>query len=82
MNTKPELPGNSPISVTVIATLAVVFAVGLLTAVNVMFRSSGAPYAQVVAAERACADRTYVSEREQCMRDWFESARRHAVASK
>jgi len=82
MNAKPKLPGNSPISVIVSAALAVVFAVGSLTAVNVMFRTSGAPYQYVVAAERACGDRVYVSERERCMRDWFDSTRRDAVASK
>jgi len=65
----------------VAAAVAAVIAAGLLSAVTVMFQSSGAPFADAVAAERACADRTYVSERERCMRDWITASRRHAVAS-
>jgi hypothetical protein len=79
MNGKPQLPGNSPISITVIAALAVVVAAGLLTAVTVMFQNAGTPYAQVVAAERACADRAYVSEREHCMQEWLAARERVAA---
>ncbi len=80
MNARPELPGNSPLSVTVIAALAVVVAMGLLAAVTAMFQSAGTPYAQVVAAQRACADRAFVSEREHCVQEWLTAYERVAAS--
>lgn len=80
MNARRELPGNSPLAMPVIAALAVVVATGSLAAVTVMFQSAGTPYAQVVAAERACADRAFVSEREHCMQEWLAAHERVAAS--
>jgi len=48
--------------------VAAVISIGLLGSVAWLFRRDGAPLQQVAAAERACADRAYVSERDACMR--------------
>jgi hypothetical protein len=36
---------------------------------------------QLAAAERACTQRAYVSERESCMREWLAASRASSVAS-
>jgi hypothetical protein len=48
--------------------VAAVISFGLLGSVAWLFQRDGAPLQHVVAAERACADRAYVSERDACMR--------------
>jgi hypothetical protein len=47
---------------------AALISFGFLGSVAWLFQSDGAPLEQVVAAERVCADRAYVSERDACMR--------------
>jgi len=82
MNTKPSFPPPSSFSATVAAALATVVAIGLLTSVALLFQRDGRPLEQWAAAERACVQRVYVSEREACMREWLASARPANVASK
>jgi hypothetical protein len=81
MNAKPTFATPSSFSITVAAALATFVAVGILTAVVLLFQRDGKPLEQVVAAERACATQRYVSEREACMREWLE-ARASNVARK
>jgi hypothetical protein len=52
----------------VAAALSILIAIGLLTAVTGSFQRDGAPFEQVVIAERACASKVFVSERETCVR--------------
>jgi len=48
--------------------VAALISLGLLGSVAWLFQRDGAPLQQVAAAERACADRAYLSERHACMR--------------
>ncbi len=81
MNAKSSFAHASSFSITVVAALAAFIAVGLLTGVAFLFQRDGAPMEQLAAAERACTQRIYVSEREACMREWL-AARAPNVASK
>ena len=82
MNAKPTLARPSSLSITVVAALAAFIAIGLLTAVTFLFQRDGAPMARLAAAERACAQFAYVSEREICMRQWIAAASAPNVASR
>lgn len=82
MNAKPTLPRTSSFSITIAAATATLVAVGLLTAVAFTFQRDGKPLERLAAAERACVQRVYVSEREACMREWLAAARLSNVASK
>jgi hypothetical protein len=81
MNAKPTFATPLSLSITVAAALATLVAIGILTAVALLFQRDGKPLEQVVAAERACATQPYVSEREVCMREWL-AARAANVARK
>jgi len=39
-----------------------------------LLQSRGMPMAELAAAERVCAGRIYVSDRERCMREWVAAA--------
>jgi hypothetical protein len=52
----------------VAAALAVAITIGMFAAVIGLFQVLGLPPADLAAAERACADRTVVAEREACIR--------------
>jgi hypothetical protein len=82
MNTKPTLDHPRSVTIAVAATLSTVVAIGILAAVTGLFHSRGAPMEQLAAAERACASHPYVSDRENCMREWLAASRGQTVASK
>ena len=82
MYAKPAFPRHSSLSTTVATVFATFIAIGLLTAVTLLFQRDGAPLAQVAAAERACAQLAYVSERDICMRQWLAAARAQNVATR
>src|ERR1700675_2894568 len=82
MNAKTTFARPSSLSTTVAAALATFIAVGLLTAVAFLFQRDGAPMEQLAAAERACTQHVYVSEREACMSEWLAAARAPKMASK
>ena len=82
MNARPIFPRHSSLSITVAAALATLIASGLLTAVVFLFQRDGKPLEQLAAAERACTQYVYVSEREACMREWLAAARTSNVATK
>ena len=82
MNAKPTFRRSSPFSITMAAALATFIAIGLLTAVAFLFQRDGKPLERLAAAERACTQNAYVSEREACMRDWLVAAHASNVASK
>ena len=82
MNAKPSFPRRSPLSITVPAALATLIAVGIFTAIAFLFQRDGRPFEQLAAAEHACTQHVYVSEREACIREWLAAARASTVASK
>ena len=82
MISRPTFPRTSSFAITITAALATLIAVGLLTTIAFMFQRDGKPMEQLAAAERACIQRVYVSEREACMREWLAAARASNVASK
>ena len=82
MNAKPVL-ARRHLGVTVFAAaMAVIVALGLLTAVAALFQSDGAPLEQLVVAEHACADKAFVSEREFCMQLFIAASRLRNIASR
>lgn len=82
MNVRPALVQPSLITRFAAATLASIVAIGILAAVTVLLQRNGAPMAQLAAAERACVEHIYVSEREACMRRWLTAERAPSMASK
>lgn len=61
------------------ATAATVISLSLLWGVVTLFQSRGAPLQQLAAAERACAGSVYVSDRENCMKQWLADNRSISV---
>jgi hypothetical protein len=68
MNAMPKLPRRHPVASVLAAVLSVVIVLALLGGVTESFQRDGAPFEQLVAAEHACTDYAYVSEREECSR--------------
>jgi hypothetical protein len=62
------------------ATLAAVIAMTILWAVVTLFQSRGAPMERLAAAERACAQHAYQSERAACMNEWFAASQPGTIA--
>jgi len=62
------------------ATLAAVIAMTILWAVVTLFQSRGAPMERLAAAERACAQHAYQSERAACMKEWFAASQPGTIA--
>jgi hypothetical protein len=62
------------------AALATVIALGILSAVVILFQSRGAPMERLAAAERACAEHAYQSERVACMNEWLAASRPETIA--
>jgi len=75
MNARPVLARPAVGMTVVAAVLAVLIAIGLLTAVAGLLRRGGTPLARIAIAERACTDRAFVSEREACMRSFLAASR-------
>ena len=71
---KPRLARAPATTVMVTATLAAAIAIGLLSAVAILFQRDGVPLAHFVAAERACSLHAYVSDRESCVREWLAAS--------
>ena len=73
MTTKPTLPQTRPITYFIAAALAGTITTGLFAGVTALLQRDGMPFEQQVIAERACADRAYVSERDACVRQWLSA---------
>jgi len=74
MNATLKLPRRHPITSALAAVLSVVIALVLLGSVTELFQRDGTPFEQLVAAEHACANYAYVSEREACVRVYLATA--------
>lgn len=81
MNAKLNFASPSSTLTVAAATLAAVIAIGILWAVVSLFQSRGMPMEELAAAERACAQHTYQSERETCMKQWLAESRATRVAT-
>jgi hypothetical protein len=79
MNSKPTLARPRVFTTVAAAALSTVIAIGLLTAVTGLFQRDGAPFEQVVIAEHACANHTFISEREACVRLYLAASRVHVA---
>jgi hypothetical protein len=82
MIVKPDAPRSSVATHFVAAALAAIITVGILTGVTELILLGGLPFERLVAAERACANREYVSEREACLREWTTLQRNVSLAGK
>ena len=82
MNTKPVLARPHIGTTLVAAVLSVLIGIGLLAAIAGVFLRDGAPLEQVVIAEHACANHTFISEREACVRLYLAASRVQDVASR
>ena len=71
MHPPPTFRRASSFSTTVAAVLATLIAMAVLTAVAFLFQRDGKPLEKLAAAEHACVQYVYVSEREACMREWL-----------
>ena len=64
------------------AALSVIIALGLFAGIPNAFQREGTPFERVAAAERACSEYTFVSERDSCVRSRLSSAQLRNVASR
>jgi hypothetical protein len=80
MNAKLNLASPSSTLTVATAALATVVALGILWVVVTLFQSRGAPMERLAAAERACAQHAYQSERAACMNEWLAASRPEAMA--
>jgi hypothetical protein len=77
---QPTLPRRPTALRALSLALAVVATGALFASIAAAFQRDGRPYERAIAAERACADHAFVSEREACVRATLESGRRVRVA--
>ena len=80
MSARPNFafPGSTLTVAT--AALAAVIALGILWGIVTLFQSRGAPMERLVAAEHACAQHIYLSERRVCMNEWLAASQPRIVA--
>ena len=64
------------------AVLAGIIAGTLVSAVVLLFQSRGTPFELSAAAERACVQYVYKSERDACIKDWVATKRSTSVANR
>lgn len=80
MSHTPAFNMQGSISTLTAAALATIISLGILSAVATLFQSKGKPLDLLVAAERACTQHSYVSERQTCMNEWLAASRPGTVA--
>jgi len=80
MNAKLNFASPSSTLTVATAALATVLATSILWAVVILFQSRGAPMERIAAAERACAQHAYQSERAACMNEWLVASQPRTIA--
>ena len=80
MNAQLKLASPNPTLTVAAAVLATVIALGVLSGFTTLFQSRGAPMERLGAAERACAQYLYLSERQACMNEWLAASEPENVA--
>jgi len=81
MNAKLNFASPHPFLTVATATLAAIIAMGILWAVVSLFQSRGEPMAQLAAAQRACVQHAYASERQACIKQWIAESRTTPIAA-
>jgi hypothetical protein len=81
MKLNPALPPQIGSTIAA-ATLSIVVSTLLLLGVTELFVRDGFPLQYVVAAERACSDYSFWSEREACVQSLLAASYHHQVASR
>jgi len=81
-NLKPSLARSGPVALAATAAVSTVIAVSIIGAVTALFQSRGLPMEELAAAERACSEHVYVSDRETCMHNWVSAAHGERIAHK
>jgi hypothetical protein len=74
MNARLNFASHSSRLTVAIAAVATIIAMSILWAVVILFQSRGAPMDQLAAAEHACAQHAYQSERTACMNEWLAAS--------
>jgi hypothetical protein len=82
MRANPVFPRHSSLATLITSAAATLIALGILIGTTMLFQSRGKPMAELAAAERACAERTYVPDRERCMREWVAAAHGDRLAER
>jgi hypothetical protein len=82
MNAKLNFASPRPTLTVATAALATVIATSILWAVVTLFQSRGAPMERLAAAERACAQHAYQSERAACMNEWLAASQPRTIAGR
>jgi hypothetical protein len=82
MRANPAFPRHSSLGTVITSAAATLIALGTLIGTTMLFQSRGKPMAELAAAERACAEQTYVPDRERCMREWVAAAHGDRLAER
>ena len=82
MNAKPTLARPCAATLAAAACLSALIGIGILGLVAGLFQSRGLPLAELAAAERACGEHVYVSERDSCVRERIVAAHGQRMASR
>ena len=82
MRANPAFPRHSSLGTVITSAAATLIALGILIGTTILFQSRGKPMAELAAAERACAEQTYVPDRERCMRGWVAAAHGDRLAER
>ena len=80
MNARLNFASHSSSLTVAIAAVATIIAMSILWTVVILFQSRGAPMGQFAAAERACVQHAYQSERTACMNEWLAASQPKRVA--
>ena len=80
MNAQLKFASPSPALTVAAAFLATVIGLGILSGFATLFQSRGAPMERLGAAERACAQHIYLSERQACMNEWLAATQPVSIA--
>jgi hypothetical protein len=81
MKLSPTLPPQIGSTIAA-ATLSIVVSTLLLLGVTELFVRDGFPLQYLVAAERACSDYSFWSEREACVQSLLSASYHHRIASR
>ncbi len=71
-----------PAQIVAAAAVAAVIALGVLEGVAELFQSRGEPFAELAAAERACAQLSHASDRRSCVQRWIAERAATQVAKR
>jgi hypothetical protein len=81
MNRESNLVAPRPLVTLTAALGATIVALGILGAVATLFQSRGVPLQTLAAAERACADQLYLSDRQACIARRVADSQKTTIAA-